>query len=98
MMQLLQLTTLKTQLQTALLLLHALIDTSREVDLEANEERTKYMLLFCHQIVRQNHDTKVANRSLENIAQFKFWKQHNKLTTIQSKTFYVLVCCQYTRL
>jgi hypothetical protein len=37
-----------------------LIDTSKEVGLEVNTEKTKYMLLSCHQIAGQNHDIKIG--------------------------------------
>jgi hypothetical protein len=40
----------------------ALIDASKEVGLEINVEKTKYMLLFHHQNVGQNRDIKIANR------------------------------------
>jgi hypothetical protein len=30
-----------------------------------NADRTKYMLLFCHQNVGQNHDVKIANGTLQ---------------------------------
>jgi hypothetical protein len=36
-----------------------LIDTSEEVGLEVNTEKTKYMLLSRHQNAGQNHDIKV---------------------------------------
>jgi hypothetical protein len=39
-----------------------LIDSSKEVGLEVYAERTKYMLLSCHQNAGQNHDIKTANR------------------------------------
>jgi hypothetical protein len=39
-----------------------LIDVSKEVGLEINVEKTKYMLLSRHQNVRQNRDIKIANR------------------------------------
>jgi hypothetical protein len=42
-----------------------LSDASKEVGLEANTERTKHMLL-------SHHDIKVANRSFENVVQFKY--------------------------
>jgi hypothetical protein len=42
-----------------------------EVGLEVNAENTKYMLLSRHQNAGQNHDIKIANRSFENVAQFK---------------------------
>jgi hypothetical protein len=38
-------------------------DASKEVGLEVNTEKTKYMLLSCQQNSRQNHDMKTPNRS-----------------------------------
>jgi hypothetical protein len=49
-----------------------LIDTSKEVGLEINVEKTKYMLLSHHQNVGQNRDINVATRSFENVSQFKY--------------------------
>jgi sorting nexin-29 len=49
-----------------------LIDASQEVGLEINVEKTKYMLLSRHQNVGQNRDIKIANRSYENVSQFKY--------------------------
>jgi hypothetical protein len=37
-----------------------LIDAGKEVGLEINVEKTKYMLLSHHQIVGQNRDIKIA--------------------------------------
>jgi hypothetical protein len=48
-----------------------LSDASKEVGLEVNAEKTKYMLLSRHQNAGQNHDMKIATRSFENVAQFK---------------------------
>jgi hypothetical protein len=45
---------------------------SKEVVLDVNEEKTKYMLLSRHQNVGQNHDINIANRSFENVVQFKY--------------------------
>jgi hypothetical protein len=45
---------------------------SKEVGLEVNAEKTKYRLLPCHQIAGQNLDMKRANKSFENVAQFKY--------------------------
>jgi hypothetical protein len=42
------------------------------VALEINVEKTKYMLLSRHQNVGQNRDIKIANRSFENVPQFKY--------------------------
>jgi hypothetical protein len=47
-------------------------DASKEVGLEENAEKTKYMLLSHHQNAGHNHDMKIANRSFENVAQFKY--------------------------
>jgi hypothetical protein len=35
-------------------------------------DKTKYMLLSCHQNVGQNRDIKIANISFENVSQFKY--------------------------
>jgi hypothetical protein len=42
------------------------------IGLEANAARTKYLLLSRHQNAGQNHDIKIANRSYQNVAQFKY--------------------------
>jgi hypothetical protein len=49
-----------------------LIDASKEVRLEINVERTKYMLLSRHENVGQNRDVNIANRLFENVSQFKY--------------------------
>jgi hypothetical protein len=49
-----------------------LMDASKEVGLELNAEKTKHMLLSHHKKAGQNHDIKAANRSFENVAQFKY--------------------------
>jgi hypothetical protein len=41
-----------------------LIDASKEVGLEINVEKTKYMLLSHHQNAGQNRDMKIPNRPL----------------------------------
>jgi hypothetical protein len=46
------------------------IDASKEVGLEVNAEKPKYMLLSHHQNAGQNHDIKIANRCFKNAAQF----------------------------
>jgi hypothetical protein len=51
---------------------HTLIDDSKEVDLEVNAEKTKYMLLSHHQNAGKNHDIKIASRSFENVEQFRY--------------------------
>jgi hypothetical protein len=49
-----------------------LIDASKEVGLEINVEKTKYMLLSHHQNLGQNQDIKIANRFFENVLQLKY--------------------------
>jgi hypothetical protein len=60
-----------------------LIDASKEVCLEINVEKTKYMLLSRQQNVEQNRDIKIANRSFENLSQFKYL-----MTTVTNQNFY----------
>jgi hypothetical protein len=52
--------------------METLIDASKEVGLEINVEKTKHMLISRHQNVGQNRDIKIANRSFENVLQFKY--------------------------
>jgi hypothetical protein len=47
-------------------------NSSREVGLEVKAEKTKYMLLFCHQNAGQNQDINIANRSFANVAELKY--------------------------
>jgi hypothetical protein len=47
-----------------------LIDASKEVGLEVNTEKTKYILLSRHRSEEWNQDIKIANRCFENMAQF----------------------------
>jgi hypothetical protein len=49
-----------------------LTDVSKEVNLEVNTEKTKYMFLPCHQNPGQNQDIKTANRCFENVEQFRY--------------------------
>jgi hypothetical protein len=50
--------------------IETLTDASKEVHLETNTEKIKYMLLLYHQNAGQNHSVNIANRSFENVAQF----------------------------
>jgi hypothetical protein len=49
-----------------------LIDATKEVGLEVNGKKAKYMSLSRHQNEGQNHNIKIGDRSLENVAQFKY--------------------------
>jgi hypothetical protein len=48
------------------------LDTSKEIGLEVNSEKTKYMLLSSHQNSWQNRDTEVTNTSLKNVVNLKY--------------------------
>jgi hypothetical protein len=50
----------------------ALLDGSKEVGLEVNPEKTKYMLMTHNQKIRQKYSIKIANRCFENVAKFKY--------------------------
>jgi hypothetical protein len=50
----------------------ALLDASKEVGLEVNPEKTKYILMSRSQKVGQKRSVKIANRSFEYAAKFKY--------------------------
>jgi hypothetical protein len=50
----------------------ALSDASKEVGLEVNPEKTKYMLMSHSQKRGQKYSIKIANRSFEDVAKFKY--------------------------
>jgi hypothetical protein len=50
----------------------ALLDTSKEDGLKVNPEKTKYMLMSRCKKAGQKHSIKIANRSLEDVAKFKY--------------------------
>jgi hypothetical protein len=49
-----------------------LINANKEVGLEMNVEKTKYMLLSRHQNIGPYRDIKIANRSFESVSLFKY--------------------------
>jgi hypothetical protein len=52
--------------------IEALLDASKEVGLEVNPEKTKYMLMSHSQKIGQKYSIKIANWSLEDVAKFKY--------------------------
>jgi coproporphyrinogen III oxidase-like Fe-S oxidoreductase len=50
----------------------ALLDASKEIGLEVNPEKTEYMLMSRSQKVGQKRCIKIANRSFEYVAKFKY--------------------------
>jgi hypothetical protein len=49
----------------------SLIDGSKEVGVEVNVWKTKYMLVYCHQNAGQNLDIQIVNRMFEHVSQFR---------------------------
>jgi hypothetical protein len=47
------------------------LDASKEVGLETNSEKTKYMLMSGKK-AGQKHGIKIANRSFEGVAKFRY--------------------------
>jgi hypothetical protein len=47
-------------------------EAGKEIGLEVNTEKTKYMLLSRQQNTGQNRDIKVGNRCFGNVEQFKY--------------------------
>jgi hypothetical protein len=50
----------------------ALLDASKEVGLEVNPEKTKYVLMSRSQKIGQKRSIKIVNRSFEDVAKFKY--------------------------
>jgi hypothetical protein len=50
----------------------ALLDASKEVGLEVNPEKSKYMLMSHSQKIGQKHSIKIASRSFEDVEKFKY--------------------------
>jgi hypothetical protein len=49
-----------------------LLEFSRDIGLEINAEKTKYMIMSHHPNSGQNHNIRVANESFEKVAKFKY--------------------------
>jgi hypothetical protein len=88
-------------------------DANKDVGLQVNTEKTKYMLLSRHQNAGQNHDIKIGNRCFENVAQFRSLgtttcitnqnliqdkiEKRLNLGNIQFTMFCLLICCLKTQ-
>jgi hypothetical protein len=48
-----------------------LLDAGRDVGLEINAEKTKYMIMSRHPNSGQNQNIRITNESFENVAKFK---------------------------
>jgi hypothetical protein len=49
-----------------------LLEASRDVGLEINAEKTKYMIMSRHPNSGQNQNIRIANESFENVAKFRY--------------------------
>jgi ribosomal protein S2 len=52
--------------------IETLIDAIKEVGLEVNTQKTKYMLLSRDQNAGQSYNIKIANRCFENVTKFRY--------------------------
>jgi hypothetical protein len=62
-----------------------LLEVRREVSLEANKEKTKYMVMSHHQYVGQNHNLLIANKSFEKWQSSSTWEQQTQIKTAFTK-------------
>jgi hypothetical protein len=49
-----------------------LLEASRDIGLETNAEKTKYMIMSRHPNSGQNQNIRIANESFENVAKFRY--------------------------
>jgi sorting nexin-29 len=49
-----------------------LLEVSRDIGLEINAEKTKYMIMSCNRNSGQNQNIRIANESFENVAKFNY--------------------------
>jgi hypothetical protein len=52
--------------------MEALLDASKKVGLEVNQEKIKCMLMSHSQKIGQKHSIKIANRSFEDVTKFRY--------------------------
>jgi hypothetical protein len=50
----------------------ALLDASKEVGLEVNPEKTKYMLMSGSQNIGQKHRINIVNRLVQDVVKFRY--------------------------
>jgi hypothetical protein len=62
----------------------ALLKDSKEVGLQANAEKTKYMVVSRHQNAGQNHSLLIANKSFDNMAKVQVLGNNSKKSKFHS--------------
>jgi hypothetical protein len=63
----------------------ALLEASRKAGLEVNTEKTKNVIVSRHQNTGQNCNLLIANKSLENVANFKFFGSNSNEPKLHSR-------------
>jgi hypothetical protein len=48
-----------------------LLDASRDIGVDINAEKTKYMIMSCDPNSGQNQNIRIANESFENVAKYQ---------------------------
>jgi len=48
-----------------------LLEASREVGVEVNTEKTKYVVMSSHQNAEENHNLLIANKSFQSVGKLK---------------------------
>jgi hydroxymethylpyrimidine pyrophosphatase-like HAD family hydrolase len=77
----------------------ALLNAIKEVGLEVNPDKTKYMLMSRSQKTGQKHSTKIGNRSFEDAAKFIYFgktltDQNHMHEEIKSRLNSGNACCR----